>query len=97
MGSIWQSFIQGFVDYGMSAYDPLGVWKYPLIFVGIFGFIYTFMNSAIVAIVGIIITLAIYGSTTDIFTHVPDLNLFLYIVTIMGLALLITTLFIKKR
>lgn len=97
MGTIWQGFMEGIIEYGMSAYDPLGIWKYPLIFVGVFGFIYGWMQSVTVTVVAIIFTFAIYGVTTNIFANVPDLTLFLYIITLMGIALLITVLFIKRR
>lgn len=97
MGSIWDSFIQGIFDYGMSAYDPFGIWKYPLIILGIIGFVYATMESAIVAIIAIVFSLTIYGATTDIFNDVPDINLFMYIITIVGIALLLTVLFIKNR
>ena len=97
MGALWDSLMEGFIDYGMSAYDGFGVWKYPLVFIAIIGYVYATMQSITVTIVAIIFTFAIYGVTTNIFADVPDLNLFLYIVTIIGIALLITTLFIKRR
>jgi len=97
MAALWDSFYSGMIDYAMSAYDPFGIWKYPALLLAIIGFIYASMQSAIVAIVGILFTFAIYGMTTNIFASVPDLNLFLYIITIMGIALLFTALFIKRR
>jgi len=97
MGDIWQSFIDGFIDYGMSAFDPLGIWKYPLVLIAVIGFIYAYTQSAIVTVVGIVITFALYGATTNIFVDVPDMTLFLYIVTLMGLTLLFTVLLIKRR
>ena len=94
---MWENFTNGFLDYAMSAYSSLDPWVYPFIFVGVIGFIYASMNSAIVAIVGIIFTLGIFAVTTNVFAAVPDLTLFLYIVSIIGIAILITTLFIKRR
>jgi len=97
MGVLWDSLMEGFIDYGMSAYDGFGVWKYPILFLAVIGFVYATMTSIIVTIVAIIFTFAIYAVTTDIFAGVPDLNLFLYIVSIVGITLLITALFIKRR
>lgn len=97
MGAIWDSFYQGMIDYAMSSYDPLGIWKYPAVFIGIIGFVYAATQSLVVAVVGIIFTFVIYGATTTIFVDVPDVTLFLYIITVMGIALLLTALFIKRR
>ena len=94
---MWENFTNGFLDYAMSAYSSLDPWVYPLVFVGIIGFIYATMNSVIVAIVAIFFTLGIFAVTTNVFAAVPDLTLFLYIVSIIGIAVLITTLFIKRR
>lgn len=97
MGVFWQNLMNGIIEYGFSAYDPLGVWKWPLLFLGIFGFIYGATHSIITTIVGIIGTLAIYGTTTSIFAEVPDVSLFLYAITIVGLAILFTTLFLEWK
>ena len=97
MGYLWSNFTDGFIDFGMSAYGSLEPWVYPLVFIGIIGFVYATMKSITVTVVAIIFTLGIYGATTNIFNEVPDLNLFLYIISIIGIALLITALFIKRR
>lgn len=97
MGTIWTGFMDGLIDYGMSAFDPLGIWKYPLLLVAIIGYVYACTQSVTVAVVAIIITFAAYGTTTNVFAYVPDISLFLYIVTIMGITLLLVTLFIKRR
>lgn len=97
MGSLWGNFSDGILDYAMSAYSSLEPWVYPFIFVGILGYIYATMQSVIVVVVGIIFTLGIYAVTTDIFVAVPDVTLFFYIVSVIGISLLITALFIKRR
>lgn len=97
MGSLWTNFSSGILDYAMSAYSSLEPWVYPFIFVGILGFIYATMQSVTVVVVGILFTLGIYAVTTNVFADVPDVTLFLYIVSIIGIALLITALFIKRR
>lgn len=95
MGAIWNNFTQGIFDYGLSAFDSMEPWTKPLLFIAIIGFVYGYMQSATVAIVGIIITLSIYGTTTSYFDAVPNLTLFFYIVTLTGLSMLITALFIS--
>ena len=97
MGFLWDNFTSGFIDYAMSAYDGFGVWKYPLLFFAMIGYVYGTMQSITVTIIAVLFTLGIYGATTNIFADVPDLTLFLYIVTIVGIALLITAIFIKRR
>ena len=97
MGSLWGNFSSGFLDYAMSAYSSLEPWVYPFIFVGILGYIYATMQSVTVVVVGIIFTLGIFAVTTNVFVDVPDVSLFLYIVSILGITLLITALFIKRR
>lgn len=97
MGYLWDNFTNGVFDYAMSAYASLEPWVYPLLFMGIIGYVYAVMNSLVVTIVAIILTLGIYAGTTDVFAAVPDVTLFLYIVTIIGLVLLIGTLFWKRR
>ncbi|MBE3095352.1 MAG: hypothetical protein IMZ52_10010 [Actinobacteria bacterium] len=93
---MWENFSKGIIPYAMSAFSGLEPWVYPLIFVGIIGYVYATVNSVIVAVVAIIITFGLYATTTDIFVNVPDLNLFFYIVVLIGLTLLITTLFIRR-
>lgn len=94
---LWENFTSGFLDYAMSAYVSLEPWVYPFIFVGVIGFIYASMQSVTVVVVGILFTLGIFAVTTNVFADVPDVTLFLYIVSIIGISLLITALFIKRR
>ena len=54
------------------------------------------MNSVVVAIVGILITFGLFATSTSIFVGVPELTQFIYIITVMGIALLITMLFIRR-
>ena len=91
----WGNFSGGFLDFGMSAYANMEPWTYPLIFVAIIGYVFMATHSIAVTIVSIFITLGIYTSTTDVFAEVPDLSLFLYIVTIVGFSLLIMFLILK--
>lgn len=95
LSMFWDEFIQGFMQYakdGFSSVEPL---TYPFIFVGIFGWIYSATQSAITTIIGIIITLIIFGGVS-IFNEVPQLSLFLYIITIIGFATLFSTMLLKQ-
>jgi len=94
---IWENFTQGILDYGMETFSGMEPWTYPFIFVGIIGFVYATMKSVIVAIIGIIITFGLYATTTNIFVDMPDISLFLYIVAVVGIAMLIVALVIKRR
>lgn len=98
MGYLWDNFTsEGIFDFATSTYASLEPWTYPLVILGILGFVYATMNSIIVTIAGIIFAVGIYGVTTDIFVDVPDITLFLYIVSIIGITLLIAMLVIKRR
>lgn len=97
MGYLWSNFTDGFLDFGMSAYGSLEPWVYPLVFVGIIGYVYASTKSLTVAIAAIIFTFGIYGVTTNVFEAVPDINLFLYIISVIGILLLIVSFIFKRR
>lgn len=93
--TIWEGIKSGIIDWAMGTYSTLDPWTYPMIFAGVICFIYASMQSLIVAVVGIIITMSLFGTT--VFVGVPDITTFFYILTILGVAMLVTALFIKKR
>ena len=97
MAYLWDNFTNGILDYAMGAYSSMSPWHYVLLVVGFIGFVYAVMQSVTVTVVAIIFTFGIYAITTDIFADVPDLTLFFYIVTVVGITLLIGTLFYKRR
>lgn len=92
---IWTNFTQGIFEYARSAFSGLEPWLYPLVFVGIIGFVFAAMNSVVVAIVAIIVALGLFATATSIFATVPEITLFFYIVTVVGLGALITSLVVK--
>ena len=94
---IWGNFSRSIPDYITSAFSAIDPWFYPLLFIGIFGFLYTAMNSITVAIVGIIITFGLFATSTSVFSGIPEITQFIYIITIIGLTLLFTTLFLSRR
>jgi hypothetical protein len=93
---IWTNFSGGIFEYALSAYNNLEPWTYPLIFLGVIGYMYSATHSVITAIVAILITFGIFATTTSIFVDVPDLGLFLNIVTLVGISALIFSFFAKR-
>jgi len=92
---IWSNF-QNIFTYATDSFSKLDIWFYPLIFLAIIGWVYASVQSVTVMIVAILITFGLYATTTSIFVDVPDVSLFLYIITLLGLSMLIATLFIKR-
>jgi len=93
---IWSNFTE-IPTYVIDAFSAVDIWFWPLIFIGIVGFLYSAMDSITVAVVGILITFGLFGTTTSIFEGVPEFSQFLYIVAIIGICLLIYTLVTKRR
>ena len=99
MTDVWGNFTQGIPEYAVDAFSAVDPWFYPILLVGIIGYIYGCMNSATSAIVAIIITLGIFGVTTSVFEGegIPIVTQFLYIITVVGLTLLIVNLMLHRR
>ena len=95
VGGIWTDFSSGIFDYAISAYSNLEPWTYPLIFMGIMGYVYVASKSMTAFIVSVFITLGVFATTTSVFADVPNLNLFLFIVTVFGMSLVILALVLK--
>jgi hypothetical protein len=96
MGTYWDSLMTGFFTYAREAYSGLQPWDYPLFFVGIIAYIYLITQSATAAIVTILITVGLYGTTT-VFLEVPDLMIIFYIFVIITLTSLFAFLIYKRR
>lgn len=94
---IWENFSTDIVGYATSAYSSVEPYFWPLIFIGIIGYIYAGMQSVIVAVVGILITFGLFATTTSIFEAVPQITQFFYIVTVIGICMLIAAIIIHKR
>ena len=72
-------------------------WVYPLIFLGIIGYVYAVNRSAISAAVAICITFAVFG-ITGVFSF-PETSRFVaisYVIVIFSFAAMFTLLFTKK-
>jgi len=95
IGTFWGNFTGGIIEYSINGYSNLEPWTYPLILVGIIGYVFMATHSVVTCVVAILITLGVYSSTTDIFVNVPDISLFLYIITLVGITLLLMILVLK--
>ena len=93
---IWENLTNGFINYSLDSYNILGIWLYPLLLLGIVGYIYASMHSITVAVVGIIITIGVFASTSMIFVNVPIITQFLYIIVVLGICMLLVGVFIKR-
>ena len=97
MTDVWGNFTNGTAEYAIESFAALEPWVYPLLFVGIIGYIYTSMHSVTSAVVAIIITLGLFGVTTSLFTYTPEITQLFYIISIMGITSLIVTMLMKHR
>lgn len=94
--TIWGNFSQGIFEYAIDAYSNLEPWTFPLIFIGIIGYVYSATHSIVTMVAAILITFGIYATTTDIFNDVPDISLLMSLISIIGISALVFTLFIRK-
>ena len=99
MPDIWGNFTRGIPEFAQESFSALDPWFYPLLLFGIIGYIYTCMKSVTSAVIAIIITLGIFGATTSIFEGegVPYMTQMMYIITIMGIAMLLFSLISHRR
>lgn len=94
---IFDEFTSGIPDYAVSAFNAIDPWFWPLVFIGIIGFVYAAMSSVTLAVIAILITFGMFATTTTIFVDVPEISLFLYIIAVIGITVLIAALFISWR
>jgi len=97
MTDVWGNFSEGVPQYAMEAFSAIDPWLYPIVLFGIIGYIYGCMQSVTSAIIAILITLGIFSVTTSIFEEVPEMTQILYIITILGLTMLLVSLLLHKR
>jgi len=94
---VWGNFTESIPDFAVAAYSAVDPWFWPLVFVGIIGYLYTAMNSVTVAIIGILVTFGLFATTTNFLHGIPEITQFLYLVTIIGITMLLFTLFLNRR
>lgn len=95
----WTNISADWVGYIMKGYDSIfNHWTYPLIFLGVVGYIYCVNRSAMSAAAAICIIFGVYG-ITGIFRYgdIAQFSLLSWVIVIVSFSGLFTTLFIRKR
>jgi len=94
----WSNISSNWAEFALTGYDSIFQnWTYPLIFLGIIGYVYCISRSAMTAAAAVCIIFSIYGFTA-VFCY-PDIagfSMFGWIIVIVSFGGLFTTLFIKK-
>jgi hypothetical protein len=91
-----QYFFLNMFTYAWSAYESIGVYKYPIVFVAIIGYVYLATKSVMLTILAIFVTYAVYSTTTDIFNDVAPINQLLAIVSMIGVVCFIMGIVLRK-
>jgi len=94
---MWENFSIGIINFAMNTFAPVQPWLYPFVIIGVIGYVYSSMESVSVTLVAILITFGTFAGTTNIFAGVPAIVTLFYIIAILGITLLLTTVIIKKR
>lgn len=95
--NISQIMEQGFIDWALEAYTVLfGVWVWPLIFIGIIGYVYAVNKSATSAAVAICLIFGIFG-ITGIFADVGEFSQFSSLIALFSIAGGFVALFLNKN
>jgi hypothetical protein len=84
------------INWAMSAYDGFGVYKYPLIIIGILGYAYMATKSIALFVVAVIVTFALF-SPVALFTDVPEISMLFSIITVIGIVSLLMAVLFKKE
>ena len=94
----WSDITDNWVEYAFTGYSNIfGDWVYPLIFLGLIGYIYCVNKSAFSAAAAICIIFAVFG-VTGIFSS-PDtmyFTLISWVILIFSFAGLFVVLIVKK-
>jgi len=95
----WSNITSNWGTYFMTGYDHVfGHWTYPLIFLGVIGYVYCVSRSAMVAAASICLIFGIYGATSIFrYPDIPEFSMLGWVIVIVSFAGLFTTLFVSKR
>lgn len=89
------------IGYGMQTFDPMQPYFWLLFFGAIIGYIYGAVRSIVVTVIAIILVFGIFAGTTlsGYFSDskVSIFSQFMYILTLVGLVLLVGALLTKRR
>lgn len=95
----WSNISADWPDFILSGYQNVFAnWTYPLIFLGLIGYIYCINRSAISAAAAICIIFGVFG-VTGIFAYedVAEFSMLSWVIVVAAFAGLFTALFTSKR
>jgi len=94
----WSNISSDWAEFIMSGYTNIFEnWTYPLIFLGVVGYVYCVNRSAMSAAAAICLIFGIYGVTGIFrFPEVAQFSFLSWIITLVSFSGLFTTLFLKK-
>ena len=93
----YSNISQNWMDFFLGSYKTvMGVWVWPLIFLGIVGYVYAVQKSATAAAVALCIIFGIFGAT-DVLSNAGEFTQFAYLMSVLSIAGAFTALFIKHR
>jgi len=95
----WSNISGNWSEFFLLGYKGIfGNWTYPLIFLGIIGYVYAINRSAVSAAALICIVFGVFG-VTDIFatSSTAGFSLLSWVITIVSFAALFVTLFMRRR
>jgi len=95
----WTNISSDWAGWIMTGYDNIFQnWTYPLIFLGVIGYVYCVSRSATAAAASICLVFGIFG-ITGIFRYpdIAEFSMLSWIIVIISFAGLFTTLFISKQ
>jgi len=83
------------INWAVSAYDGFGVYKYPILIIGILGYVYMATKSITLFVVAVIVTFAMFG--TGVLADVPEISMLMSVITVIGIASLLMAALLKKE
>jgi len=83
------------INWAMSAYDGFGVYKYPILIIGILGYVYMATKSITLFVVAVIVTFAMFG--TGVLAEVPEISMLFSVISVIGIASLLLAALLKKE
>jgi len=84
------------INWAMSAYDGFGVYKYPILIIGILGYVYMATKSITLFVVAVIVTFAIFAPTA-LFSNMWEISWLFSIIAVIGIASLVMAALLKKE
>jgi len=95
----WTNISSDWAGWIMTGYDNIFAnWSYPLIFLGIIGYVYCVSRSAMAAAAAICIVFGVYGMTGIFrFPDIAPFQMLSWIIAVTAFSGAFLTLFVRKR